>query len=433
MIFFRIFLLTFFLYSCGHWGPSRLTNKRQFASEENSLRPQEVTLLIDRNLAAKARENLILNESRELFISTYLFEMDEFGKNELGLIYDAVKRGVKVTLVVDGVGKDNGAEEIGFVRAKATLKALEEAGVKVKIYNPKFRRILSINQRNHKKIIIGSDSFIVGDRNYAKGYFNRGNTKNYLSAEVLIKGEERERAFNAFQNLLSDEEKVLTPFTPFLAQSTVEEARKEIEIWEKLAFEQRASTQTSRTGKIFSAIEAEYLDDQLQGSESTPKILKLIGQAKESLTIMNPYIVLTDELNQALTDAIRRGVQITIITNSEESNNVPIITSAWKEDRKRLAELGVSIYEVQKGNFLHAKIILQDDERSYIGSYNLDPRSQNINLENGAIMHDQKFTSYLKKYSDRIRKTLTKPLDKSSLSAPNRCIRFLNTLLRPHL
>ena len=37
---------------------------------------------------------------------------------------------------------------------------------------------------------------------------------------------------------------------------------------------------------------------------------------------------------------------------------------------------------------LHAKTLVVDGKRVYIGTFNLDPRSENLNTEVGVIMHD---------------------------------------------
>jgi putative cardiolipin synthase len=37
---------------------------------------------------------------------------------------------------------------------------------------------------------------------------------------------------------------------------------------------------------------------------------------------------------------------------------------------------------------LHAKTVVIDGRITYIGTYNLDPRSENLNTEVGAVIHD---------------------------------------------
>ena len=54
--------------------------------------------------------------------------------------------------------------------------------------------------------------------------------------------------------------------------------------------------------------------------------------------------------------------------------------------------------ELQKEPYicLHAKSLVVDDEIAFIGSYNLDPRSENINTEVGLVVSDRRFAKRLK-------------------------------------
>ena len=126
---------------------------------------------------------------------------------------------------------------------------------------------------------------------------------------------------------------------------------------------------------------------QKPGSEID--ILKLINSATESIVIENPYVVLTPIFLKAFAQAINRGVSLTLITNSYKANDVKIAAKAYDVDFSKLAEMGMKIYEYKGPETLHTKNVLVDSSRGYIGSYNLDPRSENLNTEVGLIYHSK--------------------------------------------
>jgi len=385
----------------------------------------EVSLLVDRKISELARENLIKDEKKELLISTYLFHLDDFGKRELGMLVNAAKRGVKVTLLVDGVGKNRGSRSPPFVRAQGILNALQSVGVEVKIYNPRFRRIFSVNKRSHIKTIIGSDSVIIGDRNYSSGYFRRNSSKSYLSVELLVKnGQLIEQVRNAFHALIKKPE-ALSPYAPLSRDRSYHAYLKE---WES-----QAATEKTRDVKLkpFIIEDIRYVDDSLDKGNVAREVLDLIKGSRESIKIINPYIVLTPELKEALGNAVKRGVDVEVITNSKESTNVGMVGVAWEADKAELLRWGVSINETKKDYFVHAKTIIVDDEIGYVGSYNLDPRSQNINLENGIIFRDKAFASHYLKYKNRVLRWLTRQTKKAVRHNP--CLNILSKILRPLL
>ena len=97
-----------------------------------------------------------------------------------------------------------------------------------------------------------------------------------------------------------------------------------------------------------------------------------------------------------------RGVQVRILTNSISSNNHLTAHSAYRKHVKRLVKMGVDVHEVRayakdrdvyiespvedKSLCLHAKVLIFDSGRVFIGSANLDPRSMRINTEKGLLI-----------------------------------------------
>jgi len=99
----------------------------------------------------------------------------------------------------------------------------------------------------------------------------------------------------------------------------------------------------------------------------------------------------------------RRGVEITILVNSLEATDVDAVHSGYAKRRKPLLEAGITLYEMRlvspdterhrstgplgsSASSLHAKTMSVDRSRVFIGSFNFDPRSANLNTELGFVM-----------------------------------------------
>lgn len=89
------------------------------------------------------------------------------------------------------------------------------------------------------------------------------------------------------------------------------------------------------------------------------------------------------------------------------------VHSGYSQWRPNLLRAGVKIYELkstaseekrenklwkarsQSSTSLHAKTFAVDDYQVFIGSYNVDPRSANINTEMGVIINDDELAKQL--------------------------------------
>lgn len=107
-------------------------------------------------------------------------------------------------------------------------------------------------------------------------------------------------------------------------------------------------------------------------------------------------------------------MRVRILTNALEATDVPIVYAGYADKRKALLESGVALFEMRgpaSGNgpdraitgsggsgsgsgtaiggsatALHAKTFSVDGSRTFIGSFNFDPRSARLNTELGAII-----------------------------------------------
>lgn len=121
---------------------------------------------------------------------------------------------------------------------------------------------------------------------------------------------------------------------------------------------------------------------------------KLIDSSKKKILISSPYFRPVKEIGEALDRAIQRGVDITIITRLDlEGDTADFILGAVNKDGVNRFINKVKVFEYTEPKvILHSKLLMIDDEVSFISSVNLNKRSFYHDLENGVIVNDSKFT-----------------------------------------
>ncbi|MGV3741743.1 MAG: phospholipase D-like domain-containing protein, partial [Burkholderiaceae bacterium] len=145
------------------------------------------------------------------------------------------------------------------------------------------------------------------------------------------------------------------------------------------------------------------------GGMTTTALAKLVEEASERIVIQSPYLVMSDAALALFQRARQRGVRVRINTNSLAStDNLPAF-SGYRNQRKELLAMGIEIYEYKPNaatqrapmqhpvkvnarapvTALHAKTMVVDSKTAYIGTFNFDPRSENLNTEAGVILHNE--------------------------------------------
>jgi putative cardiolipin synthase len=148
------------------------------------------------------------------------------------------------------------------------------------------------------------------------------------------------------------------------------------------------------------------IHDRMEEGEIVKGMVDPIGEvlrsADEEIKIANAYIIPNDPFIEGLGRITGRGIEVGILTNSLSSHDTPAVNSHYKKWRKPLIEAGAALYELRsdpairaqiqttpvemKYAGLHSKTVVVDGERVFIGSFNFDPRSVDINTEMGVII-----------------------------------------------
>jgi putative cardiolipin synthase len=127
-------------------------------------------------------------------------------------------------------------------------------------------------------------------------------------------------------------------------------------------------------------------------------VMDRVMESKSEVVISSPYLIPGSIGVKAFGDLRKRNVKVTILTNSFAANDVPLAHAGYSRYRVDLLRTGVDIYELSPTRIqrnerlmlpgtslgrLHAKTAVIDLAMVYIGSVNLDPRSENLNTELG--------------------------------------------------
>jgi len=285
----------------------------------------------------------------------YILRPDETGLAFLKLMTEAARRGVEVRLCYDSFGS---------MGLKAHhLAPLHEAGGHTVPFLPLFwkKRPFTVNLRNHRKLlIVDGEVGYLGGRNIGDEYrLDRlGNVRRWFDAMIEVRGPALEELQAVFvQDWCTAADEVIEP--PF---------------W----------PEPSRPGNGRVGIVGSGPD---QGrSVLWYALAQQIGEARHTVTLCSPYLVLPETLLFVLELAVARGVKVRIYTNGKRAE-AWLLYHAQRHRYRFLLEAGVEVFETIE-QYNHAKFLVVDDRTVFVGSANMDLRSAHLNFELAAVALD---------------------------------------------
>ena len=338
-------------------------------------------ILDDPREAAQARVDVIQQAEREIHALYFLARNDRVTLTALALLRDARRRGVpSVQLVVDA----------NFQHIpKAVLAHLRDEGVEVRVYHPFTLRHPSwLFRRMHEKVVVvDGERYIAGGRNLAEAYFGMAAKKNYVDRDVYVEGESAANADQHFEKVWSSEH-VAT------LKVRVSDAEKKIaaHILDYALCDDFVQLNTGRNwsdgAKNVDAVNF-WHDPVDDGTRVAVRLGDVIRDAKTSIVIESPYLIPSKNVLALLEQKLKEGVYVQIVTNSLRSTDGVLPQAAYLKYRRRLARLGVDVREYKGPDPLHAKSAVIDGRVVLVGSYNIDPRSQNLNTEVMCVVEDE--------------------------------------------
>ncbi|MFK7882338.1 MAG: phospholipase D family protein [Roseobacter sp.] len=381
-------------------------------------------LLPDGPEALAARLGLMQRAERSIDAQYYLVHDDVAGHSFAWGLLQAADRGVRVRLLIDDM------DTSGYDAMTASLN--DHPNVEIRLFNPFWRErgkalnaVLDfnrINRRMHNKSMTFDNTVtIVGGRNIGAEYFAANERSNYDDLDVLGAGpvaKDVSAQFDRYWNspyavpaevVVRSRDDVLTPDVARSILADLVEKASKTEYGEALNHE---FNQTLRNGTLkLTWAPYRVLSDppeKISGDTQGQPIIRDMMQpymraAETSLYVASAYFVPRAQGERALADLEARGVEVTILTNSVDSNDVLPVYGHYAKSRKALLNSGVDLWELRPDRTrpdrerlklglsqsgLHTKAFVIDRRRLFVGSVNWDPRSININTEIGIMIEN---------------------------------------------
>ena len=336
---------------------------------------------------------------REILLETYIFD---FSRSVLGVaqaLADAAQRGVRVRVVVDGVGT-------GLIPAE-WRERWNAAGVEWRIFNPAqgWRLMLPKRWRRlHRKLcVVDAQIAFCGGINLLDDFYdvNYGELDEpRFDFSVRVTGPLVEDAYETMVRLWSRLQ-VSREARQHDVSGTVHALREAAAAGTDFADEGMkrrvangaAAMPASGEGSLASLV----LRDNFRFRRSIEGNYRLaIGLARSEIIIANAYFIPGVQLQRALLRAAGRGVKVTLLLQGRYEYFMQFYAS--RAVYRVMLDAGIRIIEYE-ASFLHAKVAVMDAEGgalATVGSSNLDPLSLLLAREANLFIRDDAFTAELR-------------------------------------
>lgn len=406
-------------------------------------------VLYDPIEAIAARFQLIEKAEKTLDLQYYIWDNDRVGALALYKIIQAADRGVKVRLLMD----DNNAKTMESIY----LALDQHQNIDVKLFNPyKFRRLRPvdmildlkrINRRMHNKTFTADNQItLIGGRNMSNQYYNVSDRYQFSDVDVMLVGHAVSDITHSFDEYWNHEYAYPVKTIVNHQQYTLRYEGLKQQLQEH--FDDgavRSYVEITRESHDFDRwlnqeikldwVKAEVIKDSPEKIKAKAKkeehlnfqLVERLEKPEKSVDIISAYFVPERKGEQRLSAIAQDGVKVRVLTNSFKANDVALVHAFYAKYRQDLLQNGVELYEFlpalpeefqNKNNIeiskqskvslkglsrssLHAKMMALDDKQVFIGSFNFDPRSANLNTEIGVILNSQPLAQAVHKTMDQ--------------------------------
>ena len=311
-----------------------------------------------------------------------LFQFFKFENDSLGLVVreeliNKAQDGVPVYVIYDAFP--------GAIVDHSFFHEMQLYGVKVHRYNPIFPLPSAYsNNRNHRKIVVIDGKIgYIGGMNIAQRYLTGVHGGDWRDTHLRITG----TACQDLQQVFLDDWRKLSSATdidlPTLYLSRVDTAS---------AMQTQLAEGAQPAQSTVQMIASDPEDSQ---SPILQAIIQMADSAKKYLYIQSPYFLPPEELQYALCQAAKRGVDVRLMIPKRGDRSI-FISYASRSYLKPLLKTGVKVFFHNTG-FIHAKMLVADNEVTTVGSTNIDFRSFTQSSEVNAIIYDEDFARNMQK------------------------------------
>lgn len=374
---------------------------------------------------------IVLARQAEQRIDTqyYMWHQDTVGRSLISELIDAADRGVQVRLLVDDMYGSDGED--------AWLAMSRHPNIEVRLFAPYSRRqpkvlqyltrFHDVNARMHtKSFTVDNQATILGGRNIGDEYFDADSKLAFADNDVLVIGAAVGDVSSNFDDYWNSD--YAYPVAALLASAGNDKLRRlRDDLSGVLGSEDaRRYIEAVTHGQLANALRdhsLEFLwgegevvhdpwwkrDQQRPGWRESLLITSLEPYLLEStveVIMISPYFVPGQDTVDALCGLAGRGVRVRILTNSLASNDVAAVHAGYSRYRTTLVRCGIELYELdenlrndQRKSFswlpgldkssLHAKTMIFDRKKMFVGSFNYDQRSLYLNTEIGIVFEQR--------------------------------------------
>ena len=370
-------------------------------------------VLHDGAQALLSRTALATQATRRIDLQYYIYAADHSGLGLLQHLAAAADRGVKVRLLVD----DNNLAVSDVVAAQVAT----HPNIEVRVFNPfagrvrwlrpfeGLLRLKRLNRRMHNKLfMVDGCVAIVGGRNVGDDYFDASPQGGFADVDLLAVGPvvaEAQASFDEYwhsPHAVSPAEflrrrpaRVAVPrLVAKLRESLRPQTRPEPSAEECAAFigNLAANPEALAWGQ------ATLVHDPVNKVDALGRRRSAVGtvlvsrwrMAQREVLLASAYFVPRRLGLRLVRESVRRGVSVSVLTNSLAANDVALVHVGYARYRRRLLAAGARLFEFRGGPraaSLHTKLAVFDREYCWVGSFNFDPRSLLLNTEVGLLVH----------------------------------------------
>ena len=384
--------------------------------------------------AFTARVALTDLAEKSLDLQYYIWERDETGRILAERLVRAADRGVRVRVLLDDINTESD------VPIAAALDV--HPNIEVRIFNPFANRgarlfdfaldLDRVNHRMHNKLLVADNAVaIVGGRNIGNHYFGVATDANFRDLDIAAAGPVVRDASTVFDHFWNSDWAVPVsallerPYTDADLQATVRSFRERIAAepypypLDQDVAALRADLTSIRDKFIWAPGQIVWDDPNdikagVEHGRLDKAFYRKLDTLQKEILIESAYFVAGDRGVAKARELHDRGIRIRVLTNSLATNDVLAAHAGYAKYREALLASGVELYELrpdagaikkkvisgQSKAALHTKAMVFDRESVFIGSFNLDPRSANLNTEAGLYVESPELAEQVIAYMD---------------------------------
>ena len=393
-----------------------------------------VELLFNGPTAFERRLDLVRSAQHHLLISSFIWRRDDYGLRMLNAVAQQIR-----AIAADGgrlevlVILDDGTPHASDDFRSSVQKRLRAAGAQVRYFNPPRWGLVPVyGARLHDKIVIADGrAAIVGGRNYSDHYFVESGPLVWFDADILVEGPAVEDLqmhwlkswavlgrMRSVKRFLAPPEQILGRIRSFWRTGSFPDGSSPLD-----AFADRAwFPQHNRVGDIEAAI---LYDNPLVWDQAPTMdvVIALVENARVEIDFMTPFPNFPPRLIDAVTAAVKRGVRVRVLTNSESrAVRRGIHWRSLLPSIVTLGEVGVEVWGWTAGNDdaastqelkscypsqkpftgLHGKLFQVDGRIGIVTASNFNIRSTWYNTEAGVLVADPSVADQIRSLIDRL-------------------------------